>query len=146
MKAGVYLVKNEITEEEYIVAINGKEPFLRITNAIKLSEFANGVLDPDENLIAEMLQEPSHFSLKELSSVVQAVPEPEQPEIDITDEVYKELISGAINPDTDLLNKFEIIPRIQKKFNLSWEEAQAIFEDFIESRFFREARDGKLYT
>lgn len=142
MKAGVYLVKNEITEEEYIVAINGKEPFLRITNAIKLSEFANGVLDLDENLIAEMLQELSRFSLKELSSVVQTVPEPEQPEIEITDEVYKELISGAINPDTDLLSMFEIIPRIQKKFNLSWEEAQAVYKDFVESRFFREARNG----
>lgn len=142
MKAGIYLVKNEITEEEYIVAINGKEPFLRITNAIKLSEFANGVLDLDENLIAEMLQEPSRFSLKELSSVVQTVPEPEQPEIEITDEVYKELISGAINPDTDLLSMFEIIPRIQKKFNLSWEEAQAVYKDFVESRFFREARNG----
>ena len=34
MKAGLFLVKNNITEKTFIVSVNGTEPFLRISNII----------------------------------------------------------------------------------------------------------------
>lgn len=37
MKAGVYIVKDLFSEQKYILSLNGKEPFIRITNSISLS-------------------------------------------------------------------------------------------------------------
>ena len=45
MKAGVYIVKDLFSEQKYILSLNGKEPFIRITNSISLSSFANGLIE-----------------------------------------------------------------------------------------------------
>ena len=42
MKAGLFLVKNNITEKTFIVSVNGTEPFLRISNIINTTDFVNG--------------------------------------------------------------------------------------------------------
>ena len=48
MKAGLFLVKNNITEKTYIVSVNGTEPFLRISNIVSTTDFVNGKLNIDE--------------------------------------------------------------------------------------------------
>ena len=43
MKAGLFLVKNNITEKTFIVSVNGTEPFLRISNIINTTDFILGL-------------------------------------------------------------------------------------------------------
>ena len=50
MKAGLFLVKNNITEKTFIVSVNGTEPFLRISNIINTTDFVNGKLTPKVNV------------------------------------------------------------------------------------------------
>ena len=50
MKAGVYIVKDLFSEQKYILSLNGKEPFIRITNSISLSSFANGLIERDHKI------------------------------------------------------------------------------------------------
>ena len=57
MKAGVYIVKDLFSEQKYILSLNGKEPFIRITNSISLSSFANGLIERDHKIVEQILED-----------------------------------------------------------------------------------------
>ena len=64
MKAGVYIVKDLFSEQKYILSLNGKEPFIRITNSISLSSFANGLIERDHKIVEQILEDPTNFKLQ----------------------------------------------------------------------------------
>ena len=70
MKAGIYLVKDNISEKKYIVSVNGKEPFLKVSNAIELSSFANGILSKNNDFIQKILENPNNFEFNLLSKEI----------------------------------------------------------------------------
>jgi len=71
MKAGVYIVKDLFSEQKYILSLNGKEPFIRITNSISLSSFANGLIERDHKIVEQILEDPTKFEFTLLSKLNQ---------------------------------------------------------------------------
>ena len=127
MKAGVYIVKDLFSEQKYILSLNGKEPFIRITNSISLSSFANGLIERDHKIVEQILEDPTKFEFTLLSKEIESNKVEENTEssnIQYTDEQYNEFISiKNIQPDGNL-NKIAVTADIQGKLHISWEEAE----------------------
>lgn len=137
MKAGIYVVRNKFKEEKYIVSLNGKEPFIRITNVILLSSFANGKLEKDHKVIQEMLNDPDNFEFIEFSKEIEQEPIKYQKKIVISDEEYEGFITNENILDDGNLNEILVKSKIQAKLHISWEEAIELFE-VINNRFLTE--------
>ena len=136
MKAGVYIVKDLFSEQKYILSLNGKEPFIRITNSISLSSFANGLIERDHKIVEQILEDPTKFEFTLLSKEIESSKieerNTESSSIQYTDEQYKEFISiKNIQPDGNL-NKIAVTADIQGKLHISWEEAEKLFFIFKE--------------
>ena len=130
MKAGVYIVKDLFSEQKYILSLNGKEPFIRITNSISLSSFANGLIERDHKIVEQILEDPTKFEFTLLSKEIESSKieerSTESSSIQYTDEQYKEFISiKNIQPDGNL-NKIAVTADIQGKLHISWEEAEKL--------------------
>ena len=123
MKAGVYIVKDLFSEQKYILSLNGKEPFIRITNSISLSSFANGLIERDHKIVEQILEDPTKFEFTLLS---------------------KEIESSIknIQPDGNL-NKIAVTADIQGKLHISWEEAEKLF-DIINIRYLEDDKWKKI--
>ena len=128
MKAGIYLVKDNISEKKYIVSVNGKEPFLKVSNAIELSSFANGVLSKNNDFIQKILENPSNFEFNLLSKEIEQneVPSilPREFNISITDEQYEKIISNTENID-EMVNipidfRSSYYPKYENVRNFLW--------------------------
>ena len=93
MKAGVYIVKDLFSEQKYILSLNGKEPFIRITNSISLSSFANGLIERDHKIVEQILEDPTKFEFTLLSKEIESSKieerNTESSSIQYTDEQYK---------------------------------------------------------
>ena len=96
MKAGLFLVKNNITEKTFIVSVNGTEPFLRISNIINTTDFVNGKLNVDEEEKKSILEVPNNYSFNELSKEIEQVKEiPIEERLPkITENAYNKLKTG----------------------------------------------------
>lgn len=147
MKAGVYIVKDLFSEQKYILSLNGKEPFIRITNSISLSSFANGLIERDHKIVEQILEDPTKFEFtllsKEIESSKTEERSTESSSIQYTDEQYKEFISiKNIQPDGNL-NKIAVTADIQGKLHISWEEAEKLF-DIINIRYLENDKWKKI--
>lgn len=134
MKAGIYIVKNKFSEVKYIVSLNGKEPFIRITNTICLDSFANGNLEKDHKVIQKILENPNDFEFTELSKEIETEPVKPVQVIKLSDELYEELIRDEnILPDANL-NNISVKAEIQAKLHITWEQAEELFKT-VEFRY-----------
>lgn len=148
MKAGIYLVKDNISEKKYIVSVNGKEPFLKVSNAIELSSFANGILSKNNEFIQKILENPNNFEFNLLSKEIEQneIPSilPRKFNISITDEQYNKIISNTENIDeAGNLKSIETISDIQATLLTSWEDSETIYHDIVVPRF--ENKDKWIY-
>lgn len=148
MKAGVYIVKDLFSEHKYILSLNGKEPFIRITNSISLSSFANGLIERDHKIIEQILEDPTKFEFTLLSKEIESNKVEEKNiefNIQYTDEQYNEFIDiKNIQPDGNL-NKIAVTADIQGKLHISWEEAEKLF-DVINTRYLEDDKWNKMIT
>ena len=146
MKAGVYIVKDLFSEQKYILSLNGKEPFIRITNSISLSLFANGLIERDHKIVEQILEDPTKFEFTLLSKEIESNKVEENTEssnIQYTDEQYKEFISiKNIQPDGNL-NEIAVTADIQGKLHVSWEDAQKLFNK-VNIRYINEDKWKKI--
>ena len=128
MKAGLFLVKNNITEKTYIVSVNGTEPFLRISNIVSTTDFVNGKLNIDEEEKKAILEVPNNYSFNELSKEIEQVKEiPIEEKLPrITENVYNKLKTFQI--EGGFLDKIEIISQLTVIYSVSWEIAEKMFE------------------
>lgn len=148
MKAGVYIVKDLFSEHKYILSLNGKEPFIRITNSISLSSFANGLIERDHKVVEQILEDPTKFEFTLLSKEIESNKVEEkniESNIQYTDEQYNEFIDiKNIQPDGNL-NKIAVTADIQGKLHVSWEEAEKLF-DVINIRYLEDDKWNKMIT
>jgi hypothetical protein len=148
MKAGVYIVKDLFSEQKYILSLNGKEPFIRITNSISLSSFANGLIERDHKIVEQILEDPTKFEFTLLSKEIESNKVEEkniESNIQYTDEQYNEFIDiKNIQPDGNL-NKIAVTADIQGKLHVSWEEAEKLF-DVINIRYLEDDKWNKMIT
>lgn len=146
MKAGVYIVKDLFSEQKYILSLNGKEPFIRITNSISLSSFANGLIERDHKIVEQILEDPTKFEFILLSKEIESNKVEENTEssnIQYTDEQYEEFVSiKNIQPDGNL-NKIAVTADIQGKLHVSWEDAQKLFNK-VNIRYINEDKWKKI--
>lgn len=146
MKAGVYIVKDLFSEHKYILSLNGKEPFIRITNSISLSSFANGLIERDHKVVEQILEDPTKFEFTLLSKEIESNKVEEkniESNIQYTDEQYNEFIDiKNIQPDGNL-NKIAVTADIQGKLHISWEEAEKLF-DIINIRYLENDKWKKI--
>lgn len=140
MKAGLFLVKNNITEKTYIVSVNGTEPFLRISNIVSTTDFVNGKLNIDEEEKKAILEVPNNYSFNELSKEIEQVKEiPIEEKLPrITENVYNKLKTFQI--EGGFLDKIEIISQLTVIYSVSWEIAEKMFE-IIEKRYMDELKN-----
>ena len=148
MKAGVYIVKDLFSEQKYILSLNGKEPFIRITNSISLSSFANGLIERDHKIVEQILEDPTKFEFTLLSKEIESNKVEEkniESNIQYTDEQYNEFIDiKNIQPDGNL-NKIAVTADIQGKLHVSWEETEKLF-DVINIRYLEDDKWNKMIT
>lgn len=148
MKTGVYIVKDLFSEQKYILSLNGKEPFIRITNSISLSSFANGLIERDHKIVKQILEDPTKFEFTLLSKEIESNKVEEkniESNIQYTDEQYNEFIDiKNIQPDGNL-NKIAVTADIQGKLHVSWEEAEKLF-DVINIRYLEDDKWNKMIT
>lgn len=146
MKAGVYIVKDLFSEHKYILSLNGKEPFIRITNSISLSSFANGLIERDHKVVEQILEDPTKFEFTLLSKEIESNKVEEkniESNIQYTDEQYNEFIDiKNIQPDGNL-NKIAVTADIQGKLHVSWEDAQKLFNK-VNIRYINEDKWKKI--
>lgn len=146
MKAGVYIVKDLFSEQKYILSLNGKEPFIRITNSISLSSFANGLIERDHKIVEQILEDPTKFEFTLLSKEIESNKVGENTEssnIQYTDEQYEEFVSiKNIQPDGNL-NEIAVTADIQGKLHVSWEDAQKLFNK-VNIRYINEDKWKKI--
>ena len=146
MKAGVYIVKDLFSEQKYILSLNGKEPFIRITNSISLSSFANGLIERDHKIVEQILEDPTKFEFTLLSKEIESSKIEEkniESNIQYTDEQYNEFTDiKNIQPDGNL-NKIAVTADIQGKLHISWEEAEKLF-DIINIRYLENDKWKKI--
>lgn len=146
MKAGVYIVKDLFSEHKYILSLNGKEPFIRITNSISLSLFANGLIERDHKVVEQILEDPTKFEFTLLSKEIESNKVEEkniESNIQYTDEQYNEFTDiKNIQPDGNL-NKIAVTADIQGKLHISWEEAEKLF-DIINIRYLENDKWKKI--
>jgi hypothetical protein len=146
MKAGVYIVKDLFSEHKYILSLNGKEPFIRITNSISLSSFANGLIERDHKVVEQILEDPTKFEFTLLSKEIESNKVEEkniESNIQYTDEQYNEFTDiKNIQPDGNL-NKIAVTADIQGKLHISWEEAEKLF-DIINIRYLENDKWKKI--
>ena len=140
MKAGLFLVKNNITEKTYIVSVNGTEPFLRISNIVSTTDFVNGKLNIDEEEKKAILEAPNNYGFNELSKEIEQVKEiPIEEKLPrITENVYNKLKTFQI--EGGFLDKIEIISQLTVIYSVSWEIAEKMFE-IIEKRYMDELKN-----
>lgn len=140
MKAGLFLVKNNITEKTYIVSVNGTEPFLRISNIVSTTDFVNGKLNIDEEEKKAILEVPNNYSFNELSKEIEQVKEiPIEEKLPrITENTYNKLKTFQI--EGGFLDKIEIISQLTVIYSVSWEIAEKMFE-IIEKRYMDELKN-----
>lgn len=140
MKAGLFLVKNNITEKTYIVSVNGTEPFLRISNIVSTTDFVNGKLNIDEEEKKAILEVPNNYSFNELSKEIEQVKEiPIEEKLPrITENTYNKLKTFQI--EGGFLDKIEIISQLTVIYSVSWEIAEKMFE-IIEKRYIDELKN-----
>ena len=140
MKAGLFLVKNNITEKTYIVSVNGTEPFLRISNIVSTTDFVNGKLNIDEEEKKAILEVPNNYSFNELSKEIEQVKEiPIEEKLPrITENIYNKLKTFQI--EGGFLDKIEIISQLTVIYSVSWEIAEKMFE-IIEKRYMDELKN-----
>ena len=140
MKAGLFLVKNNITEKTYIVSVNGTEPFLRISNIVSTTDFVNGKLNIDEEEKKAILEVPNNYSFNELSKEIEQVKEiPIEEKLPrITENDYNKLKTFQI--EGGFLDKIEIISQLTVIYSVSWEIAEKMFE-IIEKRYMDELKN-----
>lgn len=146
MKAGIYLVKDNISEKKFLVSINGKEPFLKISNVIELSVFANGILIKDNDFIQKILDNPDNFEFNQLSNEIEQNKPVDVPQhnISITDEQYYKIINNSDNIDeAGNLKQIETISDIQATLLITWEDSEIIYRDIVVPRF--ENKDKWIY-
>lgn len=140
MKAGLFLVKDKITEELFIVSVNGVEPFLRISNIISTTDFVNGKLILDAEEKGNILENPNNYEFKELSKEIERskeVPVEETiPTID--DTTYNKL--KKYQREEGFLDRIEIISQIISIYKVSVSIASKMFE-IIEKRYDYELKD-----
>lgn len=146
MKAGVYIVKDLFSEQKYILSLNGKEPFIRITNSISLSSFANGLIERDHKIVEQILEDPTKFEFALLSKEIESNKVEEkniESNIQYTDKQYNEFTDiKNIQPDGNL-NKIAVTADIQGKLHISWEEAEKLF-DIINIRYLENDKWKKI--
>lgn len=146
MKAGVYIVKDLFSEQKYILSLNGKEPFIRITNSISLSSFANGLIERDHKVVEQILEDPTKFEFTLLSKEIESNKVEEkniESNIQYTDEQYNKFTDiKNIQPDGNL-NKIAVTADIQGKLHISWEEAEKLF-DIINIRYLENDKWKKI--
>ena len=140
MKAGLFLVKNNITEKTYIVSVNGTEPFLRISNIVSTTDFVNGKLNIDEEEKKAILEVPNNYSFNELSKEIEQVKETpiEEKLPRITENDYNKL--KTFQMEGGFLDKIEVISQLTVMYSVSWEIAQKMFE-IIEKRYMDELKN-----
>ena len=140
MKAGLFLVKNNITEKTYIVSVNGIEPFLRISNIVSTTDFVNGKLNIDEEEKKAILEVPNNYSFNELSKEIEQVEEiPIEEKLPrITENTYNKLKTFQI--EGGFLDKIEIISQLTVIYSVSWEIAEKMFE-IVEKRYMDELKN-----
>lgn len=140
MKAGLFLVKNNITEKTYIVSVNGTEPFLRISNIVSTTDFVNGKLNIDEEEKKAILEVPNNYSFNELSKEIEQVKETpiEEKLPRITENTYNKLKTFQI--EGGFLDKIEIISQLTVIYSVSWEIAEKMFE-IVEKRYMDELKN-----
>lgn len=126
MNAGIYIVKHKVKESMHIVALNGKEPFIRITNAINIAVFANEKIEKDHKVIEEILENPSDFEFTKLSSNV-CEPREETKVVRYTDKDYEFFIREEnILPNREL-NYVAVVAEIMARLDIDSTEASIIF-------------------
>ena len=140
MKAGLFLVKNNITEKTFIVSVNGTEPFLRISNIINTTDFVNGKLNVDEEEKKAILEVPNNYSFNELSKEIEQVKEiPIEERLPkITENTYNKL--KTFQTEEGFLDKIEVISQLTVMYSVSWEIAEKMFE-IIEKRYMDELKN-----
>ena len=140
MKAGLFLVKNNITEKTYIVSVNGTEPFLRISNIVSTTDFVNGKLNIDEEEKKAILEVPNNYSFNELSKEIEQVKEiPIEERLPkITENTYNKL--KTFQTEEGFLDKIEVISQLTVMYSVSWEIAEKMFE-IIEKRYMDELKN-----
>lgn len=140
MKAGLFLVKNNITEKTFIVSVNGTEPFLRISNIINTTDFVNGKLNVDEEEKKSILEVPNNYSFNELSKEIEQVKEiPIEERLPkITENAYNKL--KTFQTEEGFLDKIEVISQLTVMYSVSWEIAEKMFE-IIEKRYIDELKN-----
>lgn len=145
MKAGVFLVKNNITEKTFIISVNGIEPFLRISNIISITDFVNGELKTDTEEKNSILEDPSKYEFKELSKEIERTEEiPVKEKLPkISDKDYN--ILKSYQREGGFLDRIEIISQITVLYNVTWEIGEKMFET-IEKRYEDELKDGYEQT
>lgn len=127
MNAGIYIVKHKVKESMHIVALNGKEPFIRITNAISIEAFANERVEKDHKVIEEILENPSDFEFTKLSSNIKSEEKEESKIIRYSDKDYEFFIREEnIQPNREL-NYVAVVTDIMTRLNVDTTEASAIF-------------------
>lgn len=127
MNAGIYIVKHKVKESMHIVALNGKEPFIRITNAISIEAFANERVEKDHKVIEEILENPSDFEFTKLSSNIKSEEKEESKIIRYSDKDYEFFIREEnIQPNREL-NYVAVVTDIMSRLNVDTAEASVIF-------------------
>ena len=127
MNAGIYIVKHKVKESMHIVALNGKEPFIRITNAISIEAFANERIEKDHKVIEEILENPSDFEFTKLSNNIKSEEKEESKIIRYSDEDYEFFIREEnIQPNREL-NYVAVVTDIMTRLNVDTTEASTIF-------------------
>ena len=127
MNAGIYIVKHKVKESIHIVALNGKEPFIRITNAISIEAFANERIEKDHKVIEEILENPSDFEFTKLSSNIKSEEKEESKIIRYSDKDYEFFIREEnIQPNREL-NYVAVVADIMSRLNVDTAEASVIF-------------------
>lgn len=62
LQEGIYVAKDKITENQYLIALNGKPPMLRIQSALDIAKFAKQEEHDQNKIIKSIMNNPDGYS------------------------------------------------------------------------------------
>lgn len=124
LKAGLYLAIDKISKDEFIVALAGKSPLLKIVNVLRIDEFVKGNIEPmNQEVINHITKHPDEYSFTELKTAV--MPVIQDSKISYKKENFEEWVK--VLEENDSIP--EITALIMKDTGYSYEIAQSIATD-----------------
>lgn len=121
LKAGIFLVVDKVSKEEYLVAMAGKSPLLKVVAVLSLDGFARGYTYSYDTIINDITENPENYEFSALKTAVLPTIKKEEMEI-LPVGRFEEWVKRF--EETDSMP--EVIALIMKDTGFPYEKSQSL--------------------